>query len=172
MNDPISPTHSTPRSSRSRTLILVAGAVLGLFALIAATKAYVFAREIGWHHHGPLTTEQLNARIEHGVKYMLSEIDASADQKAKIIAIFESAAKDVVALHDQHLAARTEFHDIMSAQTIDRARLETVRTEQLQLADQASKRLVTAMADAAEVLTPEQRTKLIEEMQEEHHGWH
>jgi Spy/CpxP family protein refolding chaperone len=171
MNDPITPTPSKPRS-RSRTLLLVAGAVLGVFALLAATKAYVFAREMGWHHHGPMTTEQINARIEHGVKYMLAEVDATADQKAKVIAIFQSAGKDVLALHDQHLAAHTELHDIMSAPTIDRARLETVRAEQLQLADQASKRIVTAVADAAEVLTPEQRTKLIQEMQEEHHGWH
>jgi Spy/CpxP family protein refolding chaperone len=153
-------------------LLLVTGAVLGVFALIAATKAYVFAREIGWHHHGPITAEQINARIEHGVKYMLSEVDATADQKAKVTAIFQAAAKDVVSLHDQHVAARTQIHDILSGQTIDRARLETVRSDQLQLADQASKRIVTAIADAAEVLTPEQRTKLIQEMQEEHHGWH
>jgi periplasmic protein CpxP/Spy len=174
MNDPINPTPSKLPSSRSRTLLLVTGAVLGLFALLAATKAYVFAREGGWHHGwgGPLTVEQINSRIEHGVKYMLSEVDATADQKVKVTAIFQAAAKDVAALHDQHIAARTQIHDIMSAQTIDRARLETVRTEEMQLADQASKRIVTALADAAEVLTPEQRTKLIQEMQEEHHGWH
>jgi len=174
MNEPIAPTPSTRRSSRSRTLLLVTSAVLGLFALLAATKAFVFAREGGWHHgwNGPMTAEQINSRIEHGVKYMLSEVDASPDQKAKVTAIFQAAAKDVTALHDQHIAARTQLHDIMSAQTIDRARLETVRAEELQLADQASKRIVTAIADAAEVLTPEQRTKLIQEMQEEHHGWH
>src|SRR5262245_53950827 len=168
MNDP---TPSKPRS-RSRTLVLVAAAVLGVFAMIAATKAYVFAREIGWHHHGPITAEQINASIEHGVKYMLAHIDASADQKAKVTAIFQAAAKDVVSLHDQHLAARTQLHDIMSAQTIDRAQLETVRTQQMQLADQASKRIATAIADAAEVLTPEQRTQLIQDMEKEHHGWH
>ena len=171
MNEPINPTPSPARSSRSRTLLLVAGAVLGVFALLAATKAFVFAREGGWHH-GPMTAEAIQSRIEHGVKYMLSEVDASADQKAKVTAILQAAAKDLRGLRDPHLAARTQIHDIMSAQTIDRARLESVRTEELQLADQASKRVVTALADAAEVLTPEQRTKLIEEMQEEHRGWH
>src|SRR5262245_40421872 len=102
MNDPITPTPSKPR--RSRTLLLVTGAVLGVFALIAATKAYVFAREGGWHHGwgGPMTADQIDSRIEHGVKYMLSEVDASADQKAKVTAIFQAAAKDVVSLHDQH----------------------------------------------------------------------
>jgi len=169
MNEPITP--STPRRSRARTMLLVTGAVLGVFALLAATKAYVFAREGGWHH-GPLTSEGIARRIEHGVKYVLSDVDATADQKAKVTAILQAAATDVQGLHDQHLAARTQVHDILSAQTIDRARLETVRADELRLADQASKRIVTAIADAADVLTPEQRTKLIEEMQEEHRGWH
>jgi len=172
MNEPINP--ATPRRSRARTLLLVSGAVLGVFALLAATRAYVFAREGGWHHgwHGPLTSEAIASRIEHGVKYVLSEVDATADQNAKVTAILQAAATDVQGMHEQHLAARTQVHDILSAQTIDRARLETVRADELRLADQASKRIVTAIADAAEVLTPEQRTKLIEEMQEEHHGWH
>jgi Spy/CpxP family protein refolding chaperone len=172
MNEPINPSAS-PRS-RGRTLLLVTGAVLGVFALLAATKAYVFAREGGWHHgwHGPLTPEAIASRIEHGVKYVLSEVDATADQKAKVTAILQAAATDVQGLREQHLAARTQVHEILSAQTIDRARLETVRADELRLADQASKRVVTAIADAAEVLTPEQRTKLIEEMQEEHRGWH
>ena len=121
---------------------------------------------------GPLTPEVIASRIEHGVKYVLSEVDATADQKTKVTAILQSAATVVQGLHEQHLAALTQVHDILSAQTIDRARLETVRADELRLADQASKRIVTAIADAAEVLTPEQRTKLIEEMQEEHHGWH
>ena len=171
MNEPIP---SPPRRSRSRTLLLVTGAVLGVFALLAATKAFVFAREGGWHHgwHGAMTSEAIASRIEHGVKYALSEVDANADQKAKVTAILQAAATDVQGLHEQHRLAHTQIHEILAAQTIDRARLETLRADQLQLADQASKRIVTAIADAAEVLTPEQRTKLIEEMQEEHHGWH
>jgi Spy/CpxP family protein refolding chaperone len=118
-----------------------------------------------------MSSEDIADRVEHGVKYVLSEVDATADQKAKVTAILQAAAEDVHGLGDQHLAARTHVHDILAAQTIDRAELENVRADELRLADQASRRIVTAIADAAEVLTPEQRTKLIEEMQE-HHGWH
>jgi Spy/CpxP family protein refolding chaperone len=42
----------------------------------------------------------------------------------------------------------------------DRAALEALRAEHLALADDVSKRLAAGLADAADVLTPEQRAKL------------
>ena len=50
----------------------------------------------------------------------------------------------------------------LSKPTIDRVALEQLRTEGIELADTASTRLVEALADAAEVLTPEQRAELME----------
>jgi Spy/CpxP family protein refolding chaperone len=76
----------------------------------------------------------------------------------------------VHALADQHFAAREQLHQILSAETIDRQRLETVRVGELHLADEASKRILQGIADAAEVLTPQQRAALAEHM-EEHGHW-
>jgi periplasmic protein CpxP/Spy len=175
MNEPETAGTPTPRPQRARRGLLIAGTVIGVLTLLIGFKAYVFATGIdgmGWHHGwGQTSPEELADRIEHGVKYMLSDIDATPDQKAKVTAILQAAARDVHGMHDQHLAAHAQIHDILSAPTIDRARLEAVRADQLRLADEASKRIVAAIADAAEVLTPDQRTRLMEDMSKQHH-WH
>ena len=49
------------------------------------------------------------------------------------------------------------MHKLLTASTIDRAALEKVRAERLAEADRVSRELVNALADVAEVLTPEQR---------------
>jgi periplasmic protein CpxP/Spy len=52
------------------------------------------------------------------------------------------------------------LREVLAAQTVDRARLETLRAEQMQLADATSKRITEAVAEAAEVLNPAQRAEL------------
>jgi Spy/CpxP family protein refolding chaperone len=169
-------THAAPNTTqnsrpRSRRGWIVAGSVVGVLALLAGAKALVYAQGGGWHHGrgGPMNAQFVADRIEHGVKYVLSDVDATAEQKAQATAILQSAASDVRALADQHLSARKQLHEILAADTIDRARLESVRADQLRLADQASKRILQGIADAAEVLTPQQRAALAAKAEQRGH---
>jgi periplasmic protein CpxP/Spy len=167
-----SPISSQPAPSRRRWLI--AGSIIGAVAVLIGATAYVRAQVGGWHHgwRGPMSAEVLSDRIEMGVKFVLSDIDATADQKARVTTILQTAAKDVHGLAGQHFAARDQIREILSAPSIDRARLETIRENELQFADQASKRALEGIADAAEVLTPEQRVQLARQMEEHHKRWH
>jgi Spy/CpxP family protein refolding chaperone len=59
------------------------------------------------------------------------------------------------------LAANRESKvQLLLAPEIDRAAMETLRSEQMDQADTVSRALVTTLADVADVLTPEQRSQL------------
>ena len=155
-------------SSSSRRNWIIAGVATGVLVL---GGAFAYARDGGWHH-GPMSSEFIADHIEHGVKYALSDVDATAEQKAQVTQILQAAATDVHGLADQHFAARKQLHEILTAPTIDRERLEAVRAGEMQLADQASKRILQGVADAADVLTPEQRATLAEHMEKHRHWRH
>jgi protein CpxP len=157
-------------STGSKRGWIIAGVATGVLVLMGGAVAY--ARNAGWHGHGPMSEEFIADHVALGVKYALSDVDATAEQKAQVTKILQSAATDVHGLADQHLAARKQIHEILTAPTIDRERLETVRAGELRLADEASKRILQGVADAAEVLTPEQRTALAEHIEEHRHWRH
>lgn len=100
------------------------------------------------------------SRIEFAVDRALQSVDASSDQRHKITGIVERAADDLLVLRDKHLEGRKQIGEALAAPAIDRARIEALRVEQMRLAETASKRVADAAADAAEVLTPEQRADL------------
>ena len=120
----------------------------------------------GWHwHHGGgrfggggqfLTP----GRIERIVNRVLWVVDGSTDQKQKIGTILRSAADDLYPLREKHMEGRQQIREVLAAPTIDRAKLEALRVQQMQLADTASKRITAAIADAGDVLTPAQRAEL------------
>lgn len=107
---------------------------------------------------------QAEQRADRMVRHLAVELDATTEQQDKLRAIVKSAVKDVLPLREKLRTARGQAHDLLTAQTIDRAAIEKLRADNVALVDQASKRIAQALGDAAEVLTPEQRRKLDERM--------
>jgi Spy/CpxP family protein refolding chaperone len=99
-------------------------------------------------------------RIERMVNRLAWAVDASSEQKQKLTAIIQRAADDLRPLREKRVEARRQLRDVLTAPTIDRSKLEAMRADHMKLADQASQRITAALAEAAEVLTPEQRADL------------
>ena len=78
--------------------------------------------------------------------------------------------KDLLPLRERARAARQRGIDLLAGDRVDRGALEALRGEQIGLADQASRRLSQALADAAEVLTPEQRKNIAQRLQRRMRG--
>ena len=109
---------------------------------------------------GPLTPAQIDDRIDRMTKHMAIELDATAEQQAKIAGIAKAAVADLLPLREKAQAAHGQAVALLTAPTIDRSAIEQLRAQQISLAETASKRIAQAAADASDVLNPEQRRKV------------
>src|SRR5258708_7817242 len=69
--------------------------------------------------------------IERGVERLGWATDASTEQKQKINTIAQKAADDIFALRAKHLEARKQVVETLAAPTVDRAKLEALRADQM-----------------------------------------
>ena len=112
----------------------------------------------GFHAMNPAAAKE---HLEVATKWALRDIDASEEQQERVSAIAAGAVDDLFRLRARHKENREAFHDQLEGAVIDRAALEQLRQSEIALADEASKRLVQALADVGDVLTPEQRQALM-----------
>lgn len=127
----------------------------------------------GWHRGGgAMDPAKMDERIEHVVKRMLARVDATEEQRAKVNVIAKAAAGDLRGLRGKQQELRAKGIELLAAPKVDRAAIESLRAEQIKLADEASKRVSLALADTADVLTPEQRAKMAERIKERHSRHH
>ncbi len=132
----------------------------------------------GGHRKGrffDMSQEELEAKVTRMVKHVAIEIDATAEQQDKIIALVTSAAREIRPLREEMRSAGRRVHELLLADSLDRAALEALRAERLAETDRISKTLINTVADIAEVLTPQQRKLLderIAEMRAKRKGWH
>jgi Spy/CpxP family protein refolding chaperone len=150
----------------------------GLALLVASGGAY-FAKAQGsfhGHHRGGFFGHGAGMDVDSAQDFarfmtrrLLGEIEATPEQRSRVVAIVEAAVKDLHPLRDQTRASHEQSVKLMTAATIDRAAAERLRAQQIALHEQGSKRLVQALLDIAEQLTPEQREKLAKHLAE--HRW-
>lgn len=107
---------------------------------------------------------RMDQRIERMAKHFAVEIDATPEQSAKLAEIARGAAQDLRPIRETLRDARKRGMTLLTAPNVDRAAIEQLRSEQIRAADAASKRLTQALADAADVLTPEQRKMAAERL--------
>ncbi len=140
---------------------------LGAAGVSATAPGWLGHAHHGFGHHrgGPHAWGEQDIRFFVG--WTLREVDASDEQVARVTEIATAATADLRGLHEAHRGRREAFTTALVAG--DRAALEQLRGQELAAAETASQRLVTALADAAEVLTPEQRARLAE-AHARHHG--
>jgi Spy/CpxP family protein refolding chaperone len=165
MNETEAPTSSQnvnpPKCRRGRGRTVLFGALfLGVAAVLTAGGLQAFG--FGPFRHGScgsMEPAQVEKRIDRIAGWVVEDLGGTPEQQARLSAIAKAAAKDLASVHDELVLGRRQAVEILTAAQVDRAALEAHRARQLQLLTTVSERLTTAVADAADVLTPEQRVK-------------
>jgi Spy/CpxP family protein refolding chaperone len=163
-------TTTATTAPRARRRWLVAAAL----AVAAAAAGSSFANGgpglPGHFHHAahiPADPAALAAHVDQMIE--LCAADASPDQKTRLAAIARAAMADVGPAHAQLREAHARAHALLMAPVVDRAALEQLRVEQMQRMDLVSRRILVAVEDAADVLTPEQRARFAEQLRSRMH---
>ena len=126
-------------------MLLAAAAISPL----ASAQTAATAPGMRGHHHG-LSDKTLQA------------IGATADQRAKILAIQDQARADRRAQRQASGNIRLEMAQALAAPTVDPSVAEAARQKMLAELDAASQRRLQARLMIAAVLTPEQRQQLLQ----------
>jgi Spy/CpxP family protein refolding chaperone len=161
---------NAPRRSvfnRMTLVAFVAGAALaGSIVAVAAS-----GMGVGFHHgmmSDATSAADVSAHVDHVLKHLYVEIDATEAQKAQITPLVQQAVNDLLPMHAQLQAAHAQAIQALTHNAVDRTALEAARVAHLQLADQASRRLTQLLADVDDVLTPAQRTALAAHLRQMH----
>jgi len=170
MNETV-PSASTPNPSRPMRCrgrgrrVLFGALAVGVVAVLTAGAFQALG-------HGPfrrgacgsMDPAQVEKKIDRIAGWVVEDLGGTPEQQAKLAAIAKAAAKDLAPVHDELVLGRRQAVEILTAAQVDRAALEAHRARQVQLLTTVSERLTVAVADAADVLTAEQRVKAAEKL--------
>jgi protein CpxP len=172
-------TLSSPRLGRRWTVATAAAMVIAAGSWTGLSQAAGESKDsrAGDYHQmhgerGAMTPERSAKRIDRMIERLLS--DGTPEQKAKVRTLANAAAKDLMPLRQQRRDAHRQGMTLLAQPSIDRAALEQVRATEMQLDDQTSRRMTSALADVSEVLTPAQRVRIAAHFAQrgKHHGGH
>ncbi|MBS0444423.1 MAG: Spy/CpxP family protein refolding chaperone [Proteobacteria bacterium] len=104
--------------------------------------------------------------VAQHVDHFLKGLNATDAQRTQIVQIAQAAATDLEAQHAAEMTLHQQSMQIFSSASVDAAAAESVRAQLEAQHDQASRRVLQAMLDIGNVLTPEQRAAIGTRMQQ------
>src|SRR5258707_12752406 len=129
--------HPTPMTETDMATLSIKTMMAALLAgSIAATAGGLAYAKTDGQAFDPGKFQQ---RIEKRVDKALTGTDATADQKKKVSDILQGAFTSMKPLRDQRVENRKAMEAAMQAPTLDPAKIEQIRAEQMKVADQSSK---------------------------------
>ena len=163
-------TNSKPKMSLAKRVAI--GGLVTL-SLLGAGATYAISKDMGGMGgmgHGMFGGHDRKEFMEFRFNKMLGLVKATPEQSDKLKGIFEKVKTE---MHpDGQDGGPRKMHEkvmeLLAAPTVDKAAVEAVRTEQVANMEKKSKVITEALLEAADVLTPEQRATLVEEMKK--HG--
>ena len=139
-------------------------------SLAATAGGTAYARADGKAFDPARFQEHLAKRVDKA----LNGTDATTDQKKQVADILGQTFKDMRAMHEQRTQNRKAMQEALQAPTIDPVKIESIRAEQMKIADASSKRFTKALTEAGTVLNATQRQAFFKNwtMRGEHHRKH
>ena len=109
-----------------------------------------------------MSEAEAKERAADHVEDAMDWIDGTDTQKQQVKQVVDGAIPEMMSFREEQRALRTELQKELAAAAVNPAALEDLRARFMRLADAASQRAVKALGDVAQVLTLEQRQKIIE----------
>ncbi len=164
------------RQSATALVLISGGFALGAASLATAHDDMVDGGGMGgWHHHHHGMRVGMIQRMVYGA---LDNVGATTAQEDKVHDIIAKASTDLDkggagSGGSERGAMKKQVLELMKAPTLDRAAFDKLRADKIAEMDAKAKTIENALFDAASQLSPEQRAKLVANMEErmEHHGW-
>jgi periplasmic protein CpxP/Spy len=143
-----------------RTLIGVFGASMLVGGLTACSRG----------HHGDWGPEHVSEVRGKMVDKISSKLVLSDAQKQKLGVLADEVIASRTAFRGKDADPRAEFKAMMAGDKFDRARAQALLDQKTQVVQGSGPKMITALADFYDCLSPEQQKQVREKM-EQHRGW-
>lgn len=156
----------------------VLGGLVGATALSAVLGLSAWAGESGGRPDCPPPAMGMRGGdlplgmplMGRGMDRMLAHLNATAQQKDQIHKITQAAEPDLKTLRDEARAMHEEGVKLWSAPRLDAQAAEQLRQKMDAEHQKMSERMLKLMLDVGQVLTPEQRAQMAQDMQSHRRG--
>jgi protein CpxP len=143
------------------------GLVLASLSILIGAASFSIARA---HGPGGGGGAEMGEFMQWRMQRMLDAIGATDAQKAQIKATFDALRPQHKALREERAKLRQQMEQALTAPTIDKAAIEKLRRQSVELMDKGSTLFTQSVVSAAQILTPAQRKQLVEQMHQHHRG--